>query len=106
MTGDDTTTTHPVVPREAVRPVSPTENAGNDRPRSRQNSRTRQNSRDEMITFNPTTAASMNNRRVLFSEAARRDGGDNNVAAPEMMGPILRRKKVVSMPLGAGGRST
>jgi hypothetical protein len=103
MTGDDTTTTPPVVPREAVRPVSSTENAGNYRPRSRQNSRTRQNSRDEMITFNPTTAASMNNRRVLFSEAARRDGGDNNVAAPEMMGPILRRKKVVSMPLGAGG---
>lgn len=38
-------------------------------------------------------------RRNLFDEKRRAPARHD----PELMGPILRRKKVVSMPLGTGG---
>jgi hypothetical protein len=38
-------------------------------------------------------------RRTLFDETRRAPAHHD----PELMGPILRRKKVVSMPLGMGG---
>ena len=51
-----------------------------------------------VVTFEPTiTLADAGTNHELFSRpAASRN--------PELMGPILRRKKVVSMPLGAGGK--
>lgn len=52
----------------------------------------------DVVTFAPTSNASVDPNHAMFSPpAASRN--------PELMGPILRRKKVVSMPLGAGGES-
>lgn len=67
--------------------VSPTTRTR--RTRSRSNA-------DDLIAFPPSSAtASVTHQHMFTAGHPPRDG--------ELMGPILRRKKVVSMPLGAGG---
>lgn len=52
--------------------------------------------RRDVVTFGPTGSTELDSDHQLFSlPAATRNH--------ELMGPILRRKKVLSMPLGAGG---
>ncbi len=51
----------------------------------------------DVLTFAPTGNSSVDRNQDLFSPPALPRN-------PELMGPILRRKKVVSMPLGAGGK--
>jgi hypothetical protein len=54
-----------------------------------------------VIQFRPTRdhgqARASDGHHAMFSEPHHRDD------TPELMGPLLRRKKVVSMPLGQGG---
>ena len=54
----------------------------------------------EVMEFSPSInhGGDGNAAHVMFSPPFARQNNDN-----EMMGPILRRKKVVSMPLGAEG---
>jgi hypothetical protein len=51
----------------------------------------------DVVTFGPTPNADLDVGHELFSRPAA-------INHDIMMGPILRRKKVVSMPLGAGGK--
>ena len=48
----------------------------------------------------PQQQANGSDHLHLFAPPTRRARGDG-----EMMGPILRRKKVVSLPLGHGGKT-
>jgi hypothetical protein len=62
----------------------------------------RQRSPSDVITFAPAgVAGSVTASHKLFAEPSNIAG-----RTPELMGPILRRKKVVSMPLGSAGTSS
>lgn len=54
---------------------------------------------DESTPAEPALPAQQRARQ-LSHEGRQSNGGDGE-ATPELMGPVLRRKKVVSMPLGA-----
>ena len=55
----------------------------------------------DLVKFLPTSGRHLDADHVLFSRPMATEATKDD---HELMGPLLRRKKVVSMPLGAGGR--
>ncbi|KAG7346420.1 citrate transporter-domain containing protein [Nitzschia inconspicua] len=93
---DDRITDHNSVPRaNALPPVDEAVAANADDVNQPKHHRLLLPSQD-LLTFAPAgVAGSVTTSHRLFA--------DPKSATPELMGPILRRKKVVSMPLGASG---
>lgn len=86
------------IDEEAPGPL-PSETPATTTRRGRGKSRS-SNIHGDLIMFAPTSVASSAVNQHMFH--ARHEPKQQQ-QSPELMGPILRRKKVVSMPIGAGG---